>query len=314
MKNALSISFIAALSSTPVHAELPQPVRAMLDAAIATGDAQKVATVAEIARQTNPDDGDEIDQLLAEFAETKRAAEKLAAKEAERQIRSAGLFENWSGEGQIGASHSSGNTDNVGVNAALKVKREGVDWSHRLRFAADYQRTNGSTSRAQYLAVYEPRFQVNDGLFTYGLAQYDRDRIQGFSNRYSFSGGLGYTVFNRETLNLSVKAGPSYRRTNFVDGSHENSFGALFGLDFDWQIIDGLKLTHDANLVTEGGSSATLIIDSSNTTINLLTGLQAKVSDRLSTRFSYQIEYDSNPPVGAVSTDTTSRFSLVYGF
>lgn len=286
----------------------------MLDAAIATGDETKVETVAEIARQTNPDDTAEIDSLIAQFKEVKAEEKRLAKKKKEREIRSAGLFDRWSGEGQLGASHSSGNTDNLGVNAALKLKREGIDWSHRLRVTADYQRTNGDTSREQYLAAYEPRYQINRRLFTYGLAQYERDQIQGFSGRYAVSGGLGYAVIDKDHLNLSIKAGPAYRRTEYVDGTSENRLGALFGLDFDWQIIDGLKLTQDANLVTEGGASATVIVDSSNTTINLLTGLQAKVSDRLSTRLSYQIEYDSNPPVGSVSTDTTSRFSLVYGF
>ena len=46
----------------------------------------------------------------------------------------------------------------------------------------------------------------------------------------------------------------------------------------------------------------------------LTTGLEAKVSDGLSTRLSYTVDYDSNPPTGAVSTDTQSRFTLVYGF
>jgi putative salt-induced outer membrane protein len=29
---------------------------------------------------------------------------------------------------------------------------------------------------------------------------------------------------------------------------------------------------------------------------------------------SYTVDYNSNPPVGAVSTDTLTRFTLVYGF
>ena len=47
---------------------------------------------------------------------------------------------------------------------------------------------------------------------------------------------------------------------------------------------------------------------------DIITGLEAKVSDRLTTRLSYDVEYDSNPPAGAVETDTLSRFTLVYGF
>ena len=75
-----------------------------------------------------------------------------------------------------------------------------------------------------------------------------------------------------------------------------------------------MKLTQATNAVTETGGAALVFVDSRSTTINLVTGLEAKVSDRLSTRFSYAVDYDSNPPVGKVNTDSISRFSVVYGF
>ena len=46
----------------------------------------------------------------------------------------------------------------------------------------------------------------------------------------------------------------------------------------------------------------------------LTSGLEATISDGLTTRLSYTVDYDSNPPAGAVSTDTLTRFTLVYGF
>lgn len=51
---AFAATMLAA--SQPAVAELPQPVRAMIDAAIATGDEGKVRTIADIARATNPAD------------------------------------------------------------------------------------------------------------------------------------------------------------------------------------------------------------------------------------------------------------------
>ena len=66
--------------------------------------------------------------------------------------------------------------------------------------------------------------------------------------------------------------------------------------------------------MTETGGAAVAIIDSRNTTLNLVTGLEAKVTDRLSTRVSYAVDYDSNPATGRATTDTMTRFGLVYGF
>lgn len=310
----LILGALLAMAATPASAELPEGARAMIEAAIATGDEAKVATVVALARSTWPDEHAEIDALKTDF-QTALAARKAEVAQAEEEaIRTAGLFERWSGEGSLGGFLSSGNTDSIGVSAALKLKREGIEWTHAIRLRSDYQRQDGATSREQWLAAYEPRWQFDDDVFAYGLAQYERDRIQGYLGRYAISGGLGYRLVNSERLKLSIKAGPAYRVTEFADGTSVSGLAGLAGLDFDWQIFDRLKLTQDVEAVAETGGAATVIIDSANTTINLTTGLDFRVTDRLRSRISYQLEYDSNPAAGAVNTDTHTRASLVYGF
>ncbi len=301
-------------ASMPAHAELPEPVRAMIDAAIATGDETKVRTVTEIARATNPGDQEEIDAIVANF-EADVAARKAAEAEAKvAQIRAAGMFDNWSGKGEFGAFRATGNSDNTGVTAGLTLDRQGIDWRHKLTGRVDYQRANGLTTREQYLARYEPNFNVSDNFYVYALAQYERDRFQGIAARYAVSGGMGYQALKADDIQLSVKAGPAYRVTEFVDGRNESRIAGLIGLDFDWNITEKLKLTQDTNAVAETGGSAVAIIDSRNTTLDLITGLDARINRSLTARFSYAVEYDSNPPPGAVQTDTLSRVTLIYDF
>lgn len=308
------VALLLAACGAPAAAELPEPVRAMIEAAIATGDPEKVRTVVEIARQTNPDAGAEIDALDGAFKA--RQAEVAAVEQArqEERIRTAGLIENWSGRGQVGAFQSSGNSDDVGVTLSLALERTGIDWQHRLNATVDYQHSNGRTSREQYLAAYEPRYQIDRTLFGYALAQYESDRFQGFSSRYSLSGGLGYKLIESDAAQLSVKAGPSWRRIRLLDGTSHSSLGALAGVDFDWRLAKQLKFTQDANMVADAGGAATVVVDSNSTSVLLASGLEATISDGLTTRLSYTVDYDSNPPVGAVSTDTLTRFTLVYGF
>ena len=286
----------------------------MIETAIATGDAAKVAAVIAVARSSFPEDAAEIDELEAGWKLAK--AERDAAAEEARvaKIENAGLLELWSGEGELGGFQSSGNTDSVGLAASLKLKREGIDWSHRLRARVDYQRQNGVTSREQYLFAYEPRWQFDDRMFVYGLAQYESDKIQGFSGRYAVSGGVGFKVVDRDGLSLSVKAGPAYRVTEYTDGRTENRIAALAGLDFDWRIFERLTFSQDANALAESGGEAQLIVDGSNTSLTFVSGLDFLISNRLRSRLSYQLDYDSNPPVGKVSTDTLTRATLIYGF
>ena len=286
----------------------------MIDAAIASGDAEQVEAVIATARTAFPDDAVEVDKIWTAYeAEQAEIAAAQAARE-EQEIRQAGLLEKWGGQGQIGAFQSSGNTDEFGVTAALELKREGIDWEHRLRLTADYRRQDGTTTREQFLARYEPRYQINARLFTYALAQYERDRRQGYSSRYALSGGIGYKLIDAENLELSVQAGPAYRVTQFTDGTKNSRLAALFGADFAWDISDSLKLTQNANSTIETGGQALVIVDSANTSLSATTGLEAGLTDTLSARLSWTIEYDSNPPTGAVKTDTLSRFTLAYGF
>lgn len=305
---------LALSASAPAVAGIPDPVRAMIDAAIKTGDKGMVATVIELARLTNPDDADEIAAIHQAFLDAQRKQEAIAEAREERAILAAGVFDNWSGKGEVGAFRSTGNNSNTGLTGNIELTRKGLDWSHRLRARADYQRSNGVTTRERYLAAYEPRYQINDRLFAYGLGQYEQDRFQGFGARYSASAGVGYRIIEEPGLTLDAKAGPAYRLTQYVSGENESRIGGLAGFDFDWAITDRLKFTQDSNLVAETGAAATIIIDSSNTTLNLISGLQFAVTDKISMRVSYQIDYESNPPAGTENTDTLSRFSVVYGF
>ncbi len=289
-------------------------MRAMVEAAMATGDQAKVDAVIEVAKVTNPGDKAELDAMRAVFANGQQEKARIAAKEKEDRIRSARLWNNWSGSGEVGASYASGNNDNAGLTLGINLKREGIDWSHRLNATMDYQRSNGTTTRERYFLSYEPRFQIDDGLFAYGLAQYESDTFQGVSGRLAASGGLGYKIVDSSRVSFSAKLGPAYRRTDYLTGASESRLAVLAGMDFDWAITDRLKLTQDTNMVAETGGAATVIIDSSNTSVTLVTGLEARISNRFSTRLSFTLDYDSNPPANAVTTDTLSRVALIYGF
>jgi len=302
------------LLGVSAQAKLPEATKAMIDAAIATGDAEKVETVLELARTVHPDDAAELDEIKAKFDADQKVLAAAKAEMKEEEILTSGLFERWSGKGELGGFNATGNSSETGLTAALALTRDGIDWRHKLTGRADFRRAGGETTREQFFAAYEPNYKISDRLFVYGLAQYERDRFQGFSARYAVSGGLGYQIIDTETLQLSAKVGPAYRVTQFTNGEDESRIAGLAGLDFDWDISDRLKLTHDTNAVAETGGSATLITDANNTSINLVTGVNAKVSDRVSARISYAIEYDSNPPDGADGTDTLSRFTLTYDF
>ena len=85
----LSAAFAAGLFATlatPALAELPPPVRALIEAAIATGDEAKVRTVIDLARTTNPADSAELDAILDKGAQKARSLAAPTIAEAKRAV------------------------------------------------------------------------------------------------------------------------------------------------------------------------------------------------------------------------------------
>lgn len=282
----------------------PDPVRTMLAAAMESGKDADVEAVAKLAKATNPDDAAEIEaRLVAYRAERKRLKDEAAAA-ARAKLAASKFWENWKGEGQIGASQSSGNTESAGLSAGVALARKGIDWTHKMRAQADYQRTNGQTSVERYLAELEPQYRINDRAFAFGLGRWEHDRILGYDTRWNLSGGLGYKVIDSKKMTLSLKGGPAFRQTDFVNGDNDTELTALAGLDFGWQLSPTLRLTQVAST----------IIGEANGSTSSQTALNAKLTGALSARIAYSAQIDTSPPPGIESVDTQTRFTLVYGF
>ena len=280
------------------------PVGDMLAAAIASGKDADVEAVGTLAKATNPELAAEIDARLAAYRAERLRLRDEAAAAARAKLAKAKFYQNWKGEGQLGATLSSGNTDSTGLSAGVALARQGIDWNHKFRAQADYQRTNGRTSVERFLVEVEPQYKVSARAFAYGLGRWEQDRILGYDRRWNLSGGVGYKVVDRKRLSLSLKGGPAWRQTDFTSGRADSEITGLAGLDFGWQVSPTLRLTQVAST----------IVGESKTATSSLTALNAKLTGALSARIAYSAEFDSNPPPGVEAVDTLTRLTLVYGF
>ncbi len=288
--------------AAPVATALPAPMRAMLDDAIASGNATDIDTVSRYLKRAVPQATGEIDAAVSEW--NTRQAQAEAAKLAERKAHDAGWLRGWKGEGQAGAFMTSGNSDNSGVSLGLSLTKESEHWRHNFRALTDYQRTNGVTSRSEWLVSYEPNWKFNDYLFAFGLGQFERDRFQGYNSRIALSGGIGYRVIRSANITLDLKTGPAWRKSDYVASPDDERFNWLAASRFSWRFSPSLTFT----------DSFDALIDQRSNSLSNLAALDAKLGGSLSARLSYQVKYESNPPGKIKHTDTLSRMTIVYGF
>lgn len=294
------VFLVVFLATVPARAQqLPaaSPIQAMVDDAFANGSDAEIAAVVKFARRAEPTLAETLDRRVAA-----RVAERTAAEQA--RLAGSAARANWSGRGEVGASLAEGNTDTLGGYASLTATRQGVRWRHELRAEAAYQETNGVRSQERLMAAYEPRYKVSERLSAYGLLQAEHDPVLGYDARYSVSAGLGYRVVRGEALSVDLQGGPAFRHTDPLAGANENSFSGRAALDARWQLRPGIQLT-------QTGSA---FLDSRSSTFSATTGLEAQLFGPLAARLSYNVQYESAPTAGRVSTDTLSRITLVYGF
>lgn len=281
----------------PQSVMIPETIRAMLDAALEAGNEADVATIAKYARAADPFSGDAV---LA-------VAEKWKADRAEQRtqvIRQASFLDLWSGKAEVGGYLTTGNSNTAGGTAVIDLAREGLRWRQKFHAQADYQENLNITTREHYLASYEPNYKIDERAYIYGVAQYEGDRFLGYFNRYSTSVGAGYSVIKTAGTKLDLELGPAYRYTEFTDNTEQSSIAARGTANFSIRILSGLSVSQVASAY----------VQRYNSTLSGTTALTAKLIGPLSAALSYNVQYESEPPIGSVSTDTTSRASLVYSF
>lgn len=290
---AVCVASIPAVAQTAV----PPEIAKMIDAAYASGDDAAVKAVVDLAKKTNPDAAAAIDAQSKALAD-KREADRVKA------MAEAGWTDLWKGEGQIGASISTGNTDEVGIAAGLRLERDGLKWRHKLNGLIDYQETSNIKVKERFFAGYDLNYKITDRLYAVGTLSWERDQFAGFDNRFIESLGLGYGIVRSDRWKVDVEGGVAARQTDYRLTGWESDIVGRAALDAAWKISDTATFTERAEVFFGGRT----------TTITSLTAITAKLMGALSARLSYDVKHETDPEPGRKATDTTTRASLVYDF
>ena len=293
---APAVALAGAVSGAPAIAQsLPEPVRAMVEAAAQTGDKTKIDAVVAIAKQTNKGAEAEIDGIVAAHAATRLAAREAALKEA-------GYFDNWKGRGQLGAAISTGNADVRSLTVGLNLQREGLDWRHRLDAAFDITDNRTGTDQQRILTGYQLDYKISDRAYSWARLEYERNREAGIKRRFAESAGLGWRALMGGPVRWELEAGPALRQTKFV-GYDENTVAGRGASRFAWKLSGATEFTSDTAVFFAGAA-----------TVNTTAALTSKMFGKVGMRLSYNLAWEEEPPEGLKSLDTTSRVTLVYDF
>ena len=220
----------------------------------------------------------------------------------------------WTGEGSLTAGNTTGNTETTDLGAGLKFTRDADKWRQTGELSADYGETDGEETRNRLFGAGQvDRVFSNERWSAYGRGSYEKDEFSGFDNRIFLGAGLGYKVLTGEKAIWSVEGGPGYKIDEVADttvdgvlipGYTEESIAFRAGSRYAYHFNDSVTFSNDTDI---------LYADVSTQVDNRL-ALTAKLFENLSARISYDVRYETDPPIGSEDTDTATRLSLVYAF
>jgi len=293
--------------------QLPDIARAMIDAAVKTGEIAEINAVAKAATSVFPDSAENIQQYRDYFL-SKLETEKIEAAAAEKKAKEAGGFfavSPWEGKLVGSAARATGNAQNTAYGFLLDANRSVGKFTHNVAASLDIASSSPITgadsvlTQRRWALAYKLDYALNDRTYAFGRFAYEEDQFSGFDYRLFGGAGIGYQVVVSDAFNWAVEAGPGYRYSLIDDTDETTSQFAFYASsDTDWLIREWLLFEQNFDFTW---TSAT-------TTFESLTALSTKLTNQLSLGASYLVRHETSPPLGRLNTDTLLRASITYGF
>ncbi len=231
-------------------------------------------------------------------------------------------FAEWSGQGELGASLASGNSENESLNIALEVKNTREEWTHTMGFAGNYANDGSDTTAQRWEVRGQSSYKFTERAYAFGAGRYENDEFSAYSYQASLSGGLGYKLIDSERTKFWVQGGPGYRFAyrrgpcldatpaenafdcdNFAPGDSENSLIFRGDVGLDYQLTDTTKIV-DRFLIETGPDNTYLQND---------IGLEVTITGALGLRVGFQVRHNTDVDPGIEKTDTLTTVGLIYG-
>lgn len=226
----------------------------------------------------------------------------------------------WVGALQIDASSASGNTNNTVLGGRLNLARKFGPITHAFEAGGNYAESTitrdgeevTETTQNRYFTQYRIEVQTGDRTFLYGRARYDEDQFSGFDRQVFVGGGLGHTLAKSDTRELTVLVGPGYQyqertRTAQSDPDQEriqSTVAVFLGQTYKQVIRENVTFEESLDATVSDG----------NDTVKATFSLKTKLTDSISSRISYNVIHNTEPPEGREQTDTLLSASIGYEF
>ena len=214
----------------------------------------------------------------------------------------------WKGEGELGITYTSGNTETQNFIAKLNINRTQTVWEHQADLEVLRAEDHSELTAERYVLNLQSNYKLSAKNYLFGAFRYEDDRFSGYDHQASLTTGYGRKVIDTERTSLKLEGGVGVRQTKLETPDETNNEGIVrLALNYSQHIGEHSVFTQD--FLVETGSD--------NTYTESSTGLKVSVMDNIALKLSFTAKRNSDIPTTNTDiekTDTISAVTLVYSF
>jgi putative salt-induced outer membrane protein YdiY len=209
----------------------------------------------------------------------------------------------------VGIIQESGNTDSDNI----RLDGSFVGRTDKSRFGVggeiNREKSDDEFTVKNWLAYANYDYFITQKWFWYVGTLFENDEFADLDLRSTIGTGIGYQIFETDTLNLSVSAGPAYVDENFIVADDNDYAAGQWGVNYDQYFFKKfLQLFHNQTGVVS-------LDDSSDWFIKTRQGVRVPLYKGLTGTLQYNYDYDHNPsPDAKENYDAKLMFLLGYEF
>lgn len=210
----------------------------------------------------------------------------------------------FTGEGELGFTSTSGNADSQSINAKFALGKVVGKWQHNAKLEILKASNSGVDSANSRVFTEKSEYRFGKNTFAFSRLKLEKDKFSGFNHQSVISVGVGHAFIESETHNLEVSMGVGYK--DLQDNLGVEARDSVLDGEFKYSYKISASSEFNQNLQFEAGNT--------NTFSKSETFLKLVVMDNLSAKFGYEIKYNSNVIAGIEKKDTITTTTLVYSF
>jgi putative salt-induced outer membrane protein len=212
----------------------------------------------------------------------------------------------WGNSAELSFVNTSGNTEVITLSAKDRFTyRFSPNIETMVQLSAFYGETDGVKNSEKYSARMSGTYLISGRFYTSAIVGWSKDQFAGIDSRIRIGPAFGYKILTLPDHALEGEAGIEYVDEKFIDDTSKSYCNGRALMLYRFIISEKSDFSQSLEFNYD-------FTESDNYKANSVTDITTMLTDILSLRASYEIDYVNSPvPADLKKTDTSLSVSLI---